>query len=66
MHKMKSVGKKPGEPSAGPGRGRGNPNVATPTSSSSTSTAMGGKPGAAAVKVAKNADDASAKTTDRK
>ena len=60
---MVKSGKKPGEPSVGPGGGRGNPGNAPSTSTtSSSSTSMGGKAGAAAVKVAKNAEEASTKT----
>ena len=65
--KLKTAGKKQGEPGAGPGGGRGHGKGGgqqdSPAASNAFSTpTTGGKAGAAAVKVAKNADESSSTT----
>jgi len=65
--KLRTAGKKQGEPGAGPGGGRGKGGGSDPPTTSSTFAsnvhATGGKAGAAAMKAAKNSDDSTSTAT---
>ena len=65
--KLRTAGKKQGEPGAGPGGGRGKGGGSDPSTTSSTfasnAQATGGKAGAAAMKVAKNSDESTSTAT---